>query len=52
MENEKDLNDVPRESFKIVATTIGNIVQKNAFLWTISLTPSSYKIINDPITRN
>ena len=52
MENEIGRIDVPREIFRIVATTIGNIIQKNAFLWTISLTPSSYKIVNDPITRN
>ena len=51
-ENEIGRSDVPREIFRIVATTIGNIIQKNAFLWTISLTPSSYKIINDPITQN
>ena len=41
--------DHPGESSRIVATTIDNIVDKNAYLWKISSTPSSFKIKNDPI---
>ena len=48
----EDFDDVTGESSRIVAATVDNIVDKNAYVWTILPTPSSYKITDDPITSN